>query len=208
MEMEVNCSVNNGHDVKSFIVKRPTDGKGEKKSTFSSMLPRSTPNDKDPTSEDSQKKPGMLARARQFLPKFGKKPDAAVVQGQVSPVQGQVSPMYYQPYDADDYGDGDKHEKGGAATGDSPLTDSAIGRIPASDDGGSAPSSSGGNGGRGNPSDELHGGARTKGRRTNKNKSRSRKHKKTSVRRKKRIGTFKRRRRKTKKNIRTRRHTR
>ena len=52
------------------------------------------------------------------------------------------------------------------------------------------------------------GGARTKGRRTNKNKSRSRKHKKTSVRRKKRIGTFKRRRRKTKKNIRTRRHTR
>jgi hypothetical protein len=52
------------------------------------------------------------------------------------------------------------------------------------------------------------GGTRTKGRRTNKNKSRSRKHKKTSVRRKKRIGTFKRRRRKTKKNIRTRRDTR
>jgi len=56
--------------------------------------------------------------------------------------------------------------------------------------------------------DRAVGGTRTKGRRTNKNKSRSRKHKKTSVRRKKRIGAFKRHRRKTKKNIRTRRHTR
>ena len=56
--------------------------------------------------------------------------------------------------------------------------------------------------------DRAVGGTRTKGRRTNKNKSRSRKHKKTSVRRKKRIGAFKRRRHKTKKNIRTRRHTR
>jgi hypothetical protein len=56
--------------------------------------------------------------------------------------------------------------------------------------------------------DRAVGGARTKGRRINKNKSRSRKHKKTSVRRKKRIGAFKRRRHKTKKNIRTRRHTR
>lgn len=52
------------------------------------------------------------------------------------------------------------------------------------------------------------GAARTKGRRTNKNKSRSRKHKKPSTRRKKRRGTIKRHRRKTKKNIRTRRHTR